>query len=129
MYSVTPGNVRKVSRVRLTLIFHILAASLFVLASSATTPAWAATCTGLGLDSKTFSEILAQASERVPEIRKARETARAYGATVATYGGVSRELIRKVCAEGHKRGGLKQLRAWLADPETSLPLLDWHRIE
>jgi plasmid maintenance system antidote protein VapI len=53
--------------------------------------AWATRCADLGLTQESFSTLLGLTSARVPEIRRARKIANEAGASLATYGGTSRE--------------------------------------
>lgn len=75
-----------------------------------------------------LSTLLGATSQKVTEIRLAREKANELGFKLAIYGGTSRELIDFVTRKIEILGGVDQYQRWLAGQER-IHLLDFHKIQ
>lgn len=79
------------------------------------------------IDPDTLARLAGETSQLVPEIQRARSLAAAHGATLATYGGTSRELLDFVLQKSEELGGVDAYRTWL-NSKPKVSLLDWHRL-
>lgn len=74
-----------------------------------------------------LSQLSGETTEKVTEIRLAREAARERGFRLATYGGTSREVADFIISKVNELGSVAKYRTWLAGKER-IHLLDFHKI-